>query len=127
MTAIGGTLKTLSIDKREFRGTGDANVAIQLGGFNNETLPNGDASARMKKTVMPWSASSASIEVDLDNNDLEFLEDVKNSQRYVDIVIELVGGSVFAGIGNIEGELSYASETTSATLELKGPGRLKLL
>lgn len=127
MAAIGGPPESVSISGREFRCTADADVSRMLGGFTNEHQSNGDGSTRMIKTPVPWSLGGVSVEIDSDNSDQEFLEDVKDSQVDVDIVISYTDGSAYAGRGNIDGEMTYSNNSAAATFDLKGPGRLKKL
>lgn len=127
MSATGGPPESVSIAGREFRCTGDNDVSRSLGGFVNEHQPNGDGSTRIIKTRVPWSLGGVNVEIDNDNSDQEFLEDVKDSQVDVDIAISYTDGTSYAGRGNIDGEMSYSNNSASATFDLKGPGRLKKL
>lgn len=127
MGAVGGPPETVSIAGREFRCTADADVSRMFGGFTNEHQSNGDGSTRMIKTPVPWTLGGVSVEIDNDNNDQEYLEDVKDSQDEVDVVISYTDGSSYTGRGNIDGELSYSNNSAAATFDLKGPGKLKKL
>lgn len=127
MAALAGPVKTVSIAGREFRCVGDADWTVQLGGYTNERLVNGDGSTRPRKTPVVWKASGGAVEVDPDNEDLEFLESVKNGVSDVPIVITMADDNSYSGVGNLEGELSYSPNNASASFELTGEGRLKKL
>ena len=127
MSAIGGPLKTLSLNKREFRGTGDSNVDLKLGGYDGEYKANGDKSARKTMTPALWTVDGAAVEIDMDNEDLEFIYDVKNGRDDVPVVVTLVDDTSYSGLGGIEGEVTHSSADATAAFALKGGGDLKKL
>lgn len=127
MSAIGGPLESVSIAGREFKVTADADVGRKLGGFENEYQSNGDGSARMIKTRVPWTLGSMTVEIDDDRGDQEFLDQVKDSAADVDISATFISGAVYVGTGNISGEFVANSASASAGFELSGPGKLKKL
>lgn len=127
MSAIGGPLESVSIAGREFKVAADADVGRKMGGFENEYQSNGDGSARMIKTRVPWSLGAVKVEVDDERGDQEFLDATKDSQADVDISATFISGAVYVGIGNISGELSYSAGSATAEFELSGPGKLKKL
>ena len=124
MSAIGGSPETLSVNGREFRYTADCDLSRKLGGFENEYAANGDSSARMLKTRVPWTCGGNIVEIDNDNGDQEYLDEVKNSPADVDITVTFVDGSTYGGKGNITGELSYSNQSATATFDLMGPGKM---
>ena len=125
MSATGGPPETISIAGREFRCTGDSSPSVQLGGFNNEYQSNGDGSTRTIKTRIPWSISGLEVEVDTENEDFEFLNDVKDGADDVDVVLTYSNGTSYAGTGGIEGDLVNDQSKAAAGFEMKGPGKLK--
>ena len=122
----GGPPESISISGREFACTGDSDVSRSLGGYTNEHRPNGNKTTRTIKTPIPWTLGGVTVDIDDDNSDQEYLEAVKDSPDDVDIVINYPSSS-YAGVGNIEGELAYSNNDSSATFDLKGPGKLKKL
>ena len=127
MTAIAGPAKTISVAGREFRIIGDADIGRQLGGFTKERLSNGDGSSRPRMTPIPWALTGISVEVDNDNEDQEFLENVKDSPDDVPIVITYADDNPYSGLGSIDGELTYSNNDAAASFDLKGSGKLKKL
>lgn len=127
MSAIGGPVQAISIDGREFKVTADADIGRKMGGFENEYQSNGDGTARLIKKVVPWALGSVTVEIDDDRNDQEYLEDKKDAQKDLDISITMASGKVYAGTGQITGELSVSSANASASFELTGPGKLKAI
>lgn len=127
MPATGGPPKTISIAGREFRCTGDADVSRKLGGYENDTQSNGDGSTRKIKTPIAWMLGGVAVEIDNSNGDQEFLDDVKDSQDDVDVVITYMDDTSWAGVGNIDGELAYSNNSASASFDMKGPKKLKKL
>lgn len=127
MGAVGGPPETLSLNGREFRCTGDADVSRELGGHTATYESNGDGSTRKIMVPVPWSLGGVSIEIDSDNSDQEYINDVKNSQDDVDVLISYTDGSSYTARGGIDGEAPYSNSSASATFDLKGPGKLKKL
>jgi hypothetical protein len=127
MTAIGGALETLAINGREFAGTGDSDVSIKLGGFENENQPNGNGTSRQIKTPVNWMAGGLAIECDDENQDLEFIQSIQEGAAYVDVVITMASGTSWQGSGQIEGELAKSQQSASVTFDMQGPGKLKQL
>ena len=124
MSATGGSLDSLSLAGREFAVTGDADVTMKLGGFENEVLSNGNGTTRTIKTRIPWSLDGAAVEIDHDRGDLEFLQDLADSNLDFVVAATYVEGSVYQGTGQISGELGVASGAASAGFNLMGPGKL---
>ena len=54
---IGGSIESISIDSRSFPVPADTDITTMIGGFKNETLPNGNGTARTKKERVPWKLS----------------------------------------------------------------------
>ena len=125
MGAIGGPAKTLNFAGREFSIAGDADIGRQLGGFSTERQGNGDGSSRKIMTPMPWALTGLSVGIDPDREDQEFLEDKKNSPDDYPIAITYADDTVYSGLGNIEGELTYSNSSGTASFDLKGDGELK--
>lgn len=126
MGAIAGPLLSVSVNGREFNAVGDANVARKLGGYENETLINGNQkTARRLKTPTPWSVTGGSFELDDSLGDLEFLTASQNSNDDLDFVFTWVSGSVYQGTGTIEGEMTDDNMTAAVTFDASGAGELK--
>jgi hypothetical protein len=127
MAAVGGTPESVSIAGREFACTADNDINRKLGGFENEKQSNGDGTTRTIKTRVPWSLGGVTVEIDNDNDDQEFLEQVQRSSDDVDITVSYVDGSTYAGQGTIVGELVYTNQNAAASFDMSGPGELKKL
>jgi len=125
MSAIGGPAKTISIAGRDFACTADCNINMTLGGYSNEHQPNGTKSARIIKKRVCAKLEGVSVEIDLAREDMEFLNDVNNGAEDVDVVVEYVDGTFYAGALGVEGELAYAAESASASFDMAGGGELK--
>lgn len=121
MTAVGGSLKELSIKGRGFPVAADADATINLGGYTNEQQPNGNGSARIVKTVVPWSITGVSVEIDHARGDLEFLQEVAAMTDNVAIAITLVNDVVYQREGTITDNVELSTQNTTAPLSLSGP------
>lgn len=127
MSANGGPAETVTVSGREFKCTGDCDVGMVKGGWENEIQSNADGSARILKKRVPWKLTGVAVEFDQVREDHEFLEQAQGSGVDLDISVTYVSGYTYAGTGQIVGELSESAASASATLEFSGPGKLKRL
>lgn len=125
MSAVGGSLESMSIDGRNFAAAADADVTIKLGGYENEAQANGNGTARMVKTAVPWSIDGAQLEIDDARGDQEFLQDIADKNTFVPITITLASGVTYSGTGTITGELGKSSQSATAGVSFMGQGKLE--
>jgi len=123
MTAIGGPIDSLSLSGRPFSVAEDAESNRKLGGFENEVLMNGDNTARLSKTLVPWSADGLAISCDDSKGDQEFLQSLADRNDFFAITVGYVDGSIFQGDGQIVGEIPKASKASTITIGLAGTGK----
>ena len=121
---IGGSVTSISLNGRQFSVPADADFSDKLGGTENETLANGDRTARLIKTVIPWNIGGVVVAIDDSQQDFEFLTDLKNGNEFADIAVELASGAIFTGSGTINGELVRSTQSATASFDLGGPGTL---
>lgn len=126
MTAVGGSIESMSIDGRTFSVAADAETQRSLGGFQNEVLANGDGSARIQKTRAPWSWEGLTVTIDDDRGDQEFLQGIADGNAFVPIACSLANGEVYQGVGIIAGGDNLQMNTQNATAELTLSGPKKL-
>lgn len=124
MPAVGGSIESISIRGRLFPVAGDADVNRKLGGTENELQPNGDGTARLIKTRVPWMLDGLTVEIDEDRADHEFLQEIADEHDYVPVTITFASGSTWQGRGTISGELQVSSQSATASFSLSGPGSL---
>lgn len=124
MPAIGGSIESITINGRNFAVSADVDSQRKLGGFENDVQSNGDGSTRTIKTRVPWSVEGLSINVDDDNDDQDFLQNLADNNNDFPIAITYVSGSTFQGTGQITGELTYSNANTVATIGLMGSQKL---
>ena len=122
MTAIGGPIIEFTIAGRYFSVAEDAESNRQLGGFNNEVTMNGDGTARLEKTRVPWAADGLSVAINEDIDDQQFLQSVADRFGFEDMTIGYASGAIFQGRGQIVGEIAMSSKTATAPIGLKGTG-----
>jgi hypothetical protein len=94
-----------------------------IGGFKNETLPNGNGTARTKKERVPWKLSGVVLGISHADGDPVFLQNIANREN-VPVVITFADDSTLNGTGSIEGDLTFSSADSTASLELAGSGTL---
>jgi hypothetical protein len=124
MTAVGGSLESISIDGRLFPVTADADGNRNLGGFKNDLQPNGDGTARLVKERINWSYDGITIEVDDARADQEFLQKTADSNDFVTITITHASQVTYQGKCTIVDEIAYSSNKSTAQIKLGGPGKL---
>ena len=125
MPAVGGSIQSISIRGRIFPVASDAEANKKLGGFENEVQSNGDGTARLVKTRVPWSIDGLQIEINDDRGDHEFLQEIADSLEFVSMTMELASGAVYEGTGQITDEVTASSQNATATITVGGPGKLE--
>jgi hypothetical protein len=123
--AVGGSIEALNINGRNFPVAADAEGNRKLGGFEVEVEANGDGTARIVKTRVPWALDSIVLEVNDDRADQEFLQEIANGNSFVPISMTLASGITYQARGTIVGEVQMNTQNSTATISLKGPGTLE--
>jgi len=126
MGATGGSIESVTLDGRTFSVAGDADSPRSLGGFDNEVEANGDGTARLIKTRMPWEASDLTVAIDDLNGDHEFLQNLSDGNSLFPITVAYASGAVFQGTGQIAAGVKVSSTNATAALGLKGSGKMTL-
>jgi hypothetical protein len=121
----GGPMKSVSLNGRELKITADNDATITLGGYEVSQEMNGMGTHRELYMPIPWSASGLKVELDVDNNDHEYLVDFQNGGGG-DVVVSYRNAD-YVGVGNITGTLEANPASASVTLNLGGGGKLKKL
>lgn len=124
MAAVGGSIESISINGRNFPVASDAEANRKLGGFENEVQANGDGTARIVKTRVPWGIDGIQVEIDDDRGDQEFLQDIADGTAFVPCDMTLASGITYSGRGIITGEVQASSQNATASISLMGPGEL---
>lgn len=122
MAAVGGSLESISLDGRYFSIAADADVQRKLGGTENEVQSNGDGTARLIKTRVPWSESDVVVAIDDSRGDHEFLQDLADRKDFFPTAATYASGIVYQGTGQIVGEMQVSSQNATASLSLMGQG-----
>ena len=124
MTAIAGSIESISFAGRNFAVTADNEPTVKLGGYENEILANGNQTSRQKKVAMSHSVTGLEVEIDNDNGDFEFLQDRADSARFEAFSITYADGNTYQGSSQIQGELTYNPGNATASLDFGGSGKL---
>lgn len=116
----GGAIESITIKGRRFAVDAESDMELNLGGFINESKPNGDGSARLVKSRRLAMAKGGALSVDNDRDDNEFLQSVVDETTPVDVDITLVDGTVYSGNMQIQGEFTYKTMEGLCEIELAG-------
>ena len=124
MSAIGGSIESVTLKGREFAVAADAEANRKHGGFENEVRANGDGTARLIKTRVPLSLDGLTLVVDDSRGDHEYLQALANRKDFFPLAITYASGVTYGGTGQIVGELQSSSQAATAQVSLMGPGVL---
>lgn len=125
MSAIGGPLESVTISGRTFSVAQDSGPSTDLGGDTNTIEMNGDRTGRIVKELRPALLESVNVQIDHDNDDMQFLDDVQRGTEYVPISVTYVEGTVYSGSGTITDPVVLNSDKATAEIKLSGPGLVK--
>ncbi len=123
--AIGGSIESVTVKGRPFPVAADADASRKLGGFEADVQANGDGTARVVMTRVPWQLDGLSLEIDEDRGDQEYLQDIIDAKKFVPIEVTFCSGVTFRGSGIPSGELAVSSMNATAPLKFNGPGKLE--
>lgn len=124
MTAVGGSIESVSLEGRVFAVAADAEAQRKLGGFENEVQANGNGTARIIKTRVPLMLDGLTLEVDDTRGDHEYLQQLANRTDYFALGITYASGVVYQGRAQITGEMQASSQNATAAVSFAGPGTL---
>lgn len=124
MAAIGGSIESVTLGGRNFPVASDVDAQRKLGGWENEVMQNGNGSARLVKTRVPFTLTGLSVEIDDDRGDQEFLQKLADGTAFFPVAVTFASGAVYQGSAQLTGEIQFANQNSSATLSLAGPGKL---
>lgn len=120
---IGGSVKSVSLGGFTFAVPADTVITIDLGGSSNEVLSNGDGSSRLIKTAKSWMVEGLNVAVDLALGQLEDLNSLLAQNDFFECQFELQDAT-YSGAGQISGEIKWSSDSTAATCDIAGSGKL---
>jgi len=122
--ATGGPLESITLNNRRFPVDGEINAMVSLSGFTNEIKPNGDAqSFRIIKTPKTGKMKSIPIIIDNSRGDVEFIQEIMDSQEAVPFFATESDGTVWEGNVMISGDPEKS--TKEATMEIEVHGYIK--
>jgi hypothetical protein len=125
MAAVGGSIESVAVKGRLFPVAADADGNRKLGGFEAEVQANGDGTARIVVTRVPWQMDGLALEINDDRGDQEFLQDIVDAKKFVPLEFTFASGVTFRGEGIPSGELQGSSMNATAPLTFAGPGKLE--
>ncbi len=123
MSAVGGSIESITLDGRTFSVTADTDSGRKIGGFENDFQANGDGTGRLIKTRIPFMVDGLVISIDDDNSDQEFLQDLADRNGLWPLTATYASGAIWQGNGQIVGELTFSNASSAATVGLSGEGK----
>ena len=129
MASVGGDITEVTFSNPD-AGSGTLQIlagetnTFDLGGIRNEVLVTGSGQQVTKKTQAPWMVE---VTVDWDSNtreDLELLNAVSAATSATDWTFTSINGTVYSGVGTIDGDLQGDLSAPTISLSVKGGGKL---
>ena len=124
MTNVAGSIESVNIAGRLFAVAADSDANRSIGGFENEAQANGNGTARLVKTAVTWMIENLALSADDSTQDMEYLQDIKDSNDFVPMSFTFVSGIVYQGTGQIVGELKRSEQNGTVPTGFAGPGKL---
>jgi len=116
-----GDIRQLTIKGREFDVKGeDANVNIDLGGYQNEAAINGNGTAYITQRRKLAGFSDCPLSIDESRKDLEFLQELADAGEFVPVNLTLASGVTYSGSLIPIGEIKKATGDGTLALEMRG-------
>ena len=120
---IGGSIESISLAGRSFAVPADLEANVTIGGFKNERRANGNGTGRNVRQRMPWKIAGLQVAMSFANGDPAFLQNLADGPDFA-VTVTFADDSVLNGTGSIEGDLTFSSQASTASLELAGSGTL---
>ena len=125
MSAVGGSIESISLRGREFSVDAEATVNRKLGGSKNEVKMNGNnRTARLIKVAGAWMLTGVEVEIDDLRNDQEYLQDLADERDFFPMSVTFASGHTLQGTGQLVEDIEFDSQNAIASLSLSGPGRM---
>jgi hypothetical protein len=129
MASVGGDITEVTFSNPD-AGSGTLQIlagetnTFDLGGLRNEVNVTGSGQQVTKKTQAPWMVE---VTVDWDSNtreDMELLNAVAAATSPTDWTFTSINGTVYSGVGTIDGDLQGDLSAPTISLSVKGGGKL---
>ncbi len=124
MSAVGGSIESVSFRGRYFSVAGDAESNRKIGGYENEVQVNGDGTSRLIKNRVAAKLDGLVLSVDDFLGDHEFLQELANEKDFFETTISYASNAVWQGSMQFTEELQFSNANTSATVTCEGTGIL---
>jgi hypothetical protein len=118
MTA--GPFESHTLAGRRFACDGEDDAVLNLGGKNNEIVPNGDGTNRNKQTRVVGTLEGTNLIFDPENSDIEYLADLKNGGKLFDYSGTTNDGIIYSGLVQIVDELKFSFKEGTVEITLSG-------
>ena len=119
-----GPLESININTRRFPVDGEANAVMNLSGYTNEVKPNGNPNEdRIVKSRRSGKVGAIPVVVDNNRGDIEFLQDIMNSNDFVSFYATEVDDTVWEG--NVQITETPEKNTKEGIMEITVMGYIK--
>ena len=103
-----------NVGRRTYYVQADQGITFSLGGYNKERQQNGvPGSGHAKMNAKPWMLEGLQLEIDMTNDDLEYIQDITDSPIDCTITWDHIDGYIYEMQGSTEGEIKVDSRNQS--------------
>jgi hypothetical protein len=117
---IAGPFESHTLGGRRFACDAEDDAVLNLGGRNNEIVPNGDGTTRNKQTRVVGNIEGTNLVFDLENGDVEYLSDLKNGGLLFDYSGTTNDGIIYSGSVQIVDDLKFSFKEGTVEVTLSG-------
>lgn len=150
---VGGSIKSISIEGREFPVAAECDAELDTGGFSNSVQITGSGASIVSQERIPWSLTDVDLVISEDRGDLGFLASVFNAivepfapslafdapptgpdrdflgeviarGTFVPIIVTQADDTSFVGRGTIVGSIKRSTKTGLAQVSFAGDGEM---
>jgi hypothetical protein len=119
-----GPLESVNINSRRFPVDGEAAAVINLGGYTNEVKANGQpGDSRIVKSRRPGKIGAIPIVIDNTRGDMEFIQEVIDSNDFVPFYADEIDGTTWEG--NVQITATPEKNTKEGVMEIEIMGFIK--
>lgn len=109
---------------RTYKAKAGESYKMILGGSENETRMNGDATGHPTSKKIPWSLKDVMLETAVLTDGIEFLQDAINDKALI-MTVTFADGKTYKGSGWIIGSVEEDTFEGYAPVSFEGPGVLE--
>jgi hypothetical protein len=125
MARIGGSIKQITLNGRQFSVKSDVDIS-EVFPTNNKVEMNGDQTATLVQVIEPWRLNDIVLSIDNENGDREFIRDAARIPDFWPITFTTADSKVYGAVGQIVDAPERKTMNNSVAISLSGPGDVEV-